>query len=309
MNNYKIIACDMDETLLSSDATICQRNIEAIAKAVEKGVKFVPCTGRGFRSIDGVLKTLHLFEQPDQYVIGFNGGNITENKGSRSLFWDPIPFDLADQIFRKCCTYGQCLHIYTRDVVYITNITPDEEAFLKGRMGYVPCEEQTLDFIRGKEEVSKLILTNTDYDYLEKVHADMKPLLDDITVSFSSNRYIEFMHKASIRRRPLEISRHPRRASRRNDGHWRQYQRYRYAQSGRPFHRRPQPESGYPSVLRRRDRCYQQRRRRSRSHRKIRLISDRSLYALQEGPIFSMIKVDYRKEKLSYREQAAGTGI
>lgn len=36
MNNHKIIACDMDETLLSSDATICQRNIEAIAKAVER---------------------------------------------------------------------------------------------------------------------------------------------------------------------------------------------------------------------------------------------------------------------------------
>lgn len=195
MNNYKIIACDMDETLLSSDATICQRNIEAIAKAVEKGVKFVPCTGRGFRSIDGVLKTLGLYEQPSQYVIGFNGGNITENKGSRSIFWDPIPFDLADKIFRQCCTYGQCLHIYTREVVYITNITPDEEAFLKGRMGYVPCEEKTLDFIRGKEEVSKLILTNTDYDYLERVHAELKPLLDDITVSFSSNRYIEFMHK------------------------------------------------------------------------------------------------------------------
>ena len=147
MNNYKIIACDMDETLLSSDATICQRNIEAIAKAVAKGVKFVPCTGRGFRSIDGVLKTLNLFEQPDQYVIGFNGGNITENKGCRSIFWDPIPFDLADKIFCQCCTYGQCLHIYTRDVVYITNITPDEEAFLKGRMGYVPCEETTLSLI------------------------------------------------------------------------------------------------------------------------------------------------------------------
>ena len=27
---YKIIACDMDETLLSSDATICRRNIEAV---------------------------------------------------------------------------------------------------------------------------------------------------------------------------------------------------------------------------------------------------------------------------------------
>ncbi len=192
---YKIIACDMDETLLSSDATICQRNIDAIKKAIAKGVKFVPCTGRGFRSIEGVLKTLDLYDQAGQYVIGFNGASITENKGSRSLFWDPIPFDLADQLFRRCCTYGQCMHIYTRDVVYITNITPDEEAFLNGRMGYVPVETESLDFIRGKEEVCKLIVTNTDYDYLQRVHAELQPLLGDITVSFSSNRYIEFMHQ------------------------------------------------------------------------------------------------------------------
>lgn len=192
---YKIIACDMDETLLSSDATICRRNIEAITAAIAKGVKFVPCTGRGFRSIEGVLRTLGLYDQADQYVIGFNGANITENKGSRSLFWNPIPFDLADRIFRCCCAYGQCMHIYTRDVVYITNITPDEEAFLHGRMGYVPVEAEDLDFIRGKEEVCKLIVTNTDYDYLQQIHAEIRPLLDDITVSFSSNRYIEFMHK------------------------------------------------------------------------------------------------------------------
>lgn len=195
MKNYQIIACDMDETLLSSDATICRRNIEAITAAVKKGVKFVPCTGRGYRSIEGILKILGLYEQENQYIIGFNGANITENKGSRFLFWDPIPFDLADHIFRYCCRYGQCMHIYTRDVVYITNITPDEEAFLHGRMGYVPVETEDLEFLRGKEEVCKLIVTNTDYDYLEKVHTDVRPFLDDITVSFSSNRYIEFMHR------------------------------------------------------------------------------------------------------------------
>ena len=36
MNNYKIIACDIDETLLSSDATICQRNIEAIQSELSR---------------------------------------------------------------------------------------------------------------------------------------------------------------------------------------------------------------------------------------------------------------------------------
>ena len=195
MPTYKIIACDMDETLLSSDASICRRNIEAIAKAKAQGVKFVPCTGRGFRSVEGVLKTLNLFDEAGQYVIGFNGASITENKGHRSLFWDPIPFDLADRIYRKSASYGLCMHIYTRDTVYISGVTPDEEDFLRGRMAYVPTAEKTLDFLRGKEEVCKLIIMHTDYSRLQEIHAEMKPLLDDITVSFSSNRYIEFMHK------------------------------------------------------------------------------------------------------------------
>lgn len=195
MPTYKIIACDMDETLLSSDASICRRNIEAIAKAKAQGVKFVPCTGRGFRSVEGVLKTLNLFDEAGQYVIGFNGASITENKGHRSLFWDPISFDLADRIYRKSASYGLCMHIYTRDTVYISDVTPDEEDFLRGRMAYVPTAEKTLDFLRGKEEVCKLIIMHTDYSRLQEIHAEMKPLLDDITVSFSSNRYIEFMHK------------------------------------------------------------------------------------------------------------------
>ena len=38
---YKIIACDLDETLLSDDRTISKENIEAIQKAKELGVKFV----------------------------------------------------------------------------------------------------------------------------------------------------------------------------------------------------------------------------------------------------------------------------
>lgn len=195
MPTYKIIACDMDETLLSNDASICHRNIDTIKRAIACGVKFVPCTGRGFRSVEGVLQTLALSQQPNQYVIGFNGASITENAGSRSLYWDPIPFDIANAVYSKGFTYGMCMHIYTRDTVYIPNITPDEEAFLHGRMAYIPTAEKTLDFLRGKEEICKLIIMNTDEAVLQGIKDDLMPLLGDITVNFSSNRYIEFMHK------------------------------------------------------------------------------------------------------------------
>lgn len=47
---YKLIACDLDETLIDDDAHVCQRNIDAIKAATKLGVKFVPATGRGLSS-------------------------------------------------------------------------------------------------------------------------------------------------------------------------------------------------------------------------------------------------------------------
>ena len=35
---YKLIVCDLDETLLDSEKKICQKNIDAIKKAREMGV-------------------------------------------------------------------------------------------------------------------------------------------------------------------------------------------------------------------------------------------------------------------------------
>ena len=43
---YKLIAADLDETLLDSDHKIPQRVVDAVAAARERGVKFVPATGR-----------------------------------------------------------------------------------------------------------------------------------------------------------------------------------------------------------------------------------------------------------------------
>ncbi len=44
---YKLIFTDLDETLLANHH-IPSVNLEAINKAKEKGVKIIPCTGRGY---------------------------------------------------------------------------------------------------------------------------------------------------------------------------------------------------------------------------------------------------------------------
>lgn len=90
---YKIIACDLDETLLSDDRSISKENIEAIQKAKELGVKFVLATGRGYNTVDGTLKELGLYDLENEYVISYNGGAISENKGSKLLHFEGITFE------------------------------------------------------------------------------------------------------------------------------------------------------------------------------------------------------------------------
>ena len=88
---YKIITCDLDETLLSMDRSICRRNIEAIHAAAEKGVKFVCASGRGYMSFQNTLQEIGLYDLADQYSISFNGGAITENRETVSCILRAFP--------------------------------------------------------------------------------------------------------------------------------------------------------------------------------------------------------------------------
>lgn len=47
---YKLVAIDMDETLLNDDAEISPKNVSVLKKAIKDGVKVVLNTGRSYLS-------------------------------------------------------------------------------------------------------------------------------------------------------------------------------------------------------------------------------------------------------------------
>ena len=57
---YKMVAIDMDDTLLNDELKITKENQDAIQKAIEKGVKIVLCSGRASISINPYLEELGL---------------------------------------------------------------------------------------------------------------------------------------------------------------------------------------------------------------------------------------------------------
>ena len=66
---YKLIACDLDETLIKHDRTIDSRDIEAIKKLKDLGVKFVLATGRGYNTVQGTLGLLRKIRTIDFYIL------------------------------------------------------------------------------------------------------------------------------------------------------------------------------------------------------------------------------------------------
>lgn len=192
---YKIIACDLDETLLDDNHSISPKNKDAIHKAKSLGVKFVPATGRGFNTVSDTLKELGLFEEEEEYVISFNGGAITENKDDRLLSLQGISFEMARELYRRGLQYDVCIHVYTKDVVYVYNYVQKEKEYVGGRMPIQEIFEKNLDFLEG-QEIVKILYMNMDSSYLRQIEDDLKELTQGIIdVSYSSNRYIEFNQK------------------------------------------------------------------------------------------------------------------
>ncbi len=71
----KLIAIDMDGTLLLPDYTISPAVKNAIAAARARGVNVVLTTGRPYAGVHNYLKELHM-EQPGDYCITYNGALV-----------------------------------------------------------------------------------------------------------------------------------------------------------------------------------------------------------------------------------------
>lgn len=197
---YKMVACDLDETLLNDNAKIPQANITAIKEAVDQGVFFVPDTGRGPHSVIPLLKELGLENNLEQYVISFNGGVVVNAATQKVVLSNPLGYELAQTILDAALKVKPNLsvHIYTLDQLYIFQVDPADDAYITPRIpGWEPLTSSDLSCFKD-DEIYKVIFHIPD----EKERNEFKEYLakavpTPIAITFSSDRYVECNPKGS----------------------------------------------------------------------------------------------------------------
>ncbi len=73
----KLVVCDLDGTLLNDKKEISQRNLEAIARANERGIMVTICSGRIFTMLEAYVRTLDL----NVPLISANGAVVVSPQG------------------------------------------------------------------------------------------------------------------------------------------------------------------------------------------------------------------------------------
>jgi hypothetical protein len=93
---YRLIAIDLDGTLVRHDGTMGERTQRALQAAARQGIKVVICTGRRFRT------TLPILEQLELAVpVIVHGGQLIKDAGTyETLHHHYLPQDLALEVVK-----------------------------------------------------------------------------------------------------------------------------------------------------------------------------------------------------------------
>ena len=94
----QLVATDLDGTLLRSDKTISQETAEVLSRLDQKGILFVPATGRTHAELTPSVRVLPFLH----YAITCNGSGGYDYEKKQYLFNEEIENDIAVEVAEYC---------------------------------------------------------------------------------------------------------------------------------------------------------------------------------------------------------------
>ena len=118
--SIKLVAIDIDGTLLNSQHQITTEVHTAIQDAKKAGVKIVIATGRPISGVRAILEELNLTDTGD-YVITFNGGLVQDAATGEDIVKDTLSYDDYSDIELVARKFNLPMHASTKEGIYTAN--------------------------------------------------------------------------------------------------------------------------------------------------------------------------------------------
>ena len=186
----KLIALDVDGTIMDRNFNISGQVKSAIKKAADKGIYVLIATGRMYSATVPVGKFLGL-KTP---LIVYQGSLVQEfYRSNKILMHHTVPSDISLQIIKDLREYGVQINVYLDDNLYVENKSDilDEYASKRNIPLYKVDNFENI----GKFEPTKILGLDYDKDLINKVRNELKEKYKGlINITKSTPNFCEFVN-------------------------------------------------------------------------------------------------------------------
>ena len=183
---YKMIAIDLDGTMLNSYGEVTERTKETIKEAMQKGIDVVIASGRTIDSIKSIANEIG----SDKYMIAGNGAIIYDIKNDKIIYEKYIPKEKALDIIKICDENSISYNVYTNQKIiadslrynilyyYKENLKKEESKKTK-----ISIVENIYEYVKNMkdEKVMKIMICDKTKSVFNSILRKMS-VIDDIEV-------------------------------------------------------------------------------------------------------------------------------
>ena len=193
---YKLIAIDLDGTMLNSYGIVTEKTKNAILNVQNKGIEVIIASGRPIDSIRAIAKEI----KSENYFISGNGAILYDIKNDEILYGNTLNKNKVLEIIKICEENSIYYNIYTEKEIiakslnynvlyyYKENLNKDEE-----NKTHINIVENIYDYIQNHDEkIAKITICDKNQTIFKSIMKKLKEIneIEVLEVSHMSRKII-----------------------------------------------------------------------------------------------------------------------
>ncbi len=194
---YKLVAIDLDGTMLNQYGIITEKTKKAISKAQEKGVEVMIASGRAITSVKRFSKEIN----SNKYFISGNGAITYDIKNNKILYENILSKTKALKIIKICEENSIYYNVYTENGIIVKNLSYNTLYYYKDNLTkpdenrtHINIVENVYDYFEQREEkILKIMICDEHKTVFNSIVRKLKELseIEVLEVSHMSRKIIK----------------------------------------------------------------------------------------------------------------------
>ena len=195
---YKLMAIDLDGTLLNSFGEVSEETKKALKKAKEQGTEIVLASGRPISSTESLAIELGV----DNYLISGNGAAVYDIKNQKILYDRFLTKEQVLNIAKMCEENSFFYNVYTEDEVIASSLNYNVLFYHKENIKKIEEKRTHINVVQniaeyieqsGKEKFLKITVCDESQFIFNSIMKRLKAIdgIDVLEVAYMSKKKIK----------------------------------------------------------------------------------------------------------------------